>query len=108
MTGPLPYLTDEELATLRAHPIRRTHSWTRYGQRYSVLVVFTMASAAYIDVAYNGHPIDCINVWDDERNTPIVRTPVQFRAAVDAYWADTDTIRDMIRGGLGLPIGGQA
>lgn len=105
---PLPYLTDEELATLRAHPVRRTYTWTHHGQRYAVEVRFVMASASYIDVHYNGHPIDCINVWDDERRVPLVRTPAQLRAAADAYWTDTDTIRDMIRGGLGLPMGGTA
>ena len=100
----LPYLTTEELATLRAHPVRRTYAWTHHCHRFSVEVRFVMASASYIDVHYNGHPIDCINVWDDTRGVPGVRTPAQLRAAADAYWADTDTIRDMIRGGLGLPI----
>lgn len=102
----LPYLTTEELDALRRHPVRRTYSWERYGNHYTVEVSFVMASASYIDVLYNAHPLDCINVWDHDRGVPLVRTPHQFRAAVDAYWADKDHVRDMIRDGLGLPIAG--
>ena len=102
------YLTDEEVATLAAHPIRRTYRWTHRGQHHAVCLEFRFASAAYIDVLYDGRAIGIIGIWDYTANRPGVRTPADFRRAVDAYWADTNTIRDTIRGGLGRPIGGNA
>lgn len=50
-------------------------------------------------------PIDCINVWDYQKGVHKVRTRKDFSRAV-AYWKDTETVRDMIRGGLGLPMAG--
>lgn len=101
----LPYLTDEELAALRAQTVRRAVTWTHHGQRHTVTLTFRMASAAYIDVLYNDRPIGVMGAWDYTASSPGVRTPDDFHRAVDAYWADTQTIRDTIRGGLGLPIG---
>lgn len=49
---------------------------------------------------------DCINVWDYQKGVPKVRTRKDFSRAVANYWKDTGTVRDMIRGGLGLPMAG--
>lgn len=101
----LPYLTDEELRDLRAKPISRKYEWTRYGQRYEVDVVFSVSSASYITISYNEMPIDCINIWDHAKGVPTVRNRKDFQQRVREYWADKGIVRDMIRGGLGLPIG---
>ena len=101
----LPYLTDEELHKLRSKPISRKYEWTRYGQRYEVDVVFYVSSASYITISYNGQPIDCINIWDHAKGVPTVRNRKDFQQRVREYWADKGIVRDMIRGGLGLPIG---
>lgn len=102
----LPYLTDEELRGLRSKPIRRKYSWQRYGVPYEVDVVFSVSSASYITVSYNGQPLDCIGIWDYAAGVPQVRNRKDFRQRVREYWADKGVVRDMIRGGLGLPIGG--
>lgn len=101
----LPYLTDEEVELLRAKQTTRKYTWTRYGQHYEVDVVFAFSSASYITVYYDGQPLDCINIWDHAKGVPTVRNRKDFLRKVNEYWADKGTVRDMIRGGLGLPIG---
>ena len=96
----LPYLLDRELKALQSSAIVRTYEWRYRNQLHRV------ASASYIDVSYDGQPIDCINVRDYQKGVPKVRTRKDFSRAVANYWKDTETVRDMIRGGLGLPMGG--
>ena len=100
----LTYLTDRELKALRKRDIVKVYRWSWRNQLHAVTVTFHMASAAYIDVSYDGQVIDCINVWDYAKGVPKVRTREDFRRACASYWADDGTVRDMIRGGLGLPM----
>lgn len=95
----LPYLLDRELEALQSRTIVKTYEWRYRNQLHRVDVEFRVASASYIDVSYDGQPIDCINVWDYQKGVPKVRTRKD-------YWKDTETVRDMIRGGLGLPMAG--
>lgn len=101
----LTYLTDEELRELQKLREVRTYSWegTRANRPGgSVEVAFTVSSASYITVWYDGQQLDCINVWDHASGTPTVRDAEDFRRRVEAYWAEQDTVRDYIRGGLGI------
>ena len=102
----LPYLLDRELEALKARTITKVYEWRYRNQLHRVTVEFRVASASYIDVSYDGQPIDCINVWDHQKGVPKVRTRKDFSEAVANYWKDTETVRDMIRGGLGLPMAG--
>lgn len=100
----LTYLTERELKALKRRDLVKVYRWTWRNQRKEVTVTFHMASASHIDVLYDGQPIDCISVWDYAKGVPEVRTREDFRRACARYWSDKDTVRDMIRGGLGLQM----
>ena len=67
--------------------------------------MFSVSSASYITISYDGQPLDCIGIWDYAAGVPQVRNRKDFQRKVREYWADKGIVRDMIRGGLGMPIG---
>lgn len=76
----------------RAWKFHRFSTSRRSGR---MLLTFTVTSAEYITVSYNGQEHDVINTWNHRDDEPTIYDRADFLREVDAYLADPDYIANM-------------
>lgn len=57
---------------------------------------FTVTSAEYISIDYDGEPHDVINTWNHQADEPTIYDRADFLREVDEYMSDPEYITNML------------